>query len=202
MRCGGERPIAAAGKLPMHLIALGANLPSPIGSPLATLQAALAALDVRGLAVSAHSEWYRTPAFPAGSGPDYVNGAAVLGSPLDPHAVLAALHAVEQELGRQRSQRWGPRVCDLDLIASGDAVLPDAATARAWIGRDGARQMEVPPGLILPHPRLQERAFVLRPLADVAADWRHPLLGVSVREMLAALPPTATAGISRLDANP
>ncbi len=182
----------------MHVVALGANLPSQAGDPRATLEAALAALGDRGFAVTARSPWYRTPAFPAGSGPDYVNGAALLAAPLDPEAVLAALHAVEQHLGRARDRRWGPRVCDLDLVASGDAVLPDEATVRSWMARRGAAQREVPPGLILPHPRMQERGFVLRPLADIAPDWRHPLLGLSVREMLAALPAQALEGIERV----
>jgi len=182
----------------LHLIALGANLPSGSGSPRETLEAALAALQARGLSVVARSAWYGTPAFPAGSGPDYVNGAAALASPLSPDAVLELLHEVERDLGRSRALRWGPRACDLDLLACGDAVLPDAATVGDWIARSGARRMETPPGLLLPHPRLHERGFVLRPLADVAADWRHPLLGLTVREMLAALPPGSLEGIVRL----
>ena len=127
--------------------------------------------------MAARSGWYRTPAYPAGSGPDYVNGAAALRAAWTPEAVLAALHAVEAGARTAAGRRWGPRVCDLDLIASGDAVLPDAETVRGWIAREGERRMETPPGLILPHPRLQERGFVLRPLADIAPDWRHPLLG-------------------------
>ncbi len=178
------------------LIALGANLPSARGGPRETLEAALRALAARGLAVVARSHWYRTTAFPAGSGPDYVNGAAVLASERDPEAVLAVLHEVERGLGRTRHGRWEPRVCDLDLLAVAREVRPDEATARAWIDREGARQREAPPGLILPHPRLQERAFVLVPLAEVAPAWRHPILGLTVVEMLAALPPDG--GIERL----
>jgi 2-amino-4-hydroxy-6-hydroxymethyldihydropteridine diphosphokinase len=180
------------------LIALGANLPSATGSPRDTLEAALARLEARGVEVTARSAWYRTPAYPPGAGPDYLNGAAALQTGLAPEALLAELGAVEEALGRRRDRRWGPRVCDLDLIAAGDAVLPDAATALAWIRRTGDERMAVPERLILPHPRLQERGFVLRPLADVAPDWRHPLLGTTVAEMLAALPPEALEGMEPL----
>ncbi len=181
-----------------HLIALGANLASAVGAPRATLDAALAALEARGLRVAARSRWWRTPAWPPGSGPAFVNGAAELDAPDGPEAVLAALHTVEADLGRRRAGRWEARVCDLDLIASGEQILPDAETVRGWIAREGAAQRAVPPRLLLPHPRMHERGFVLAPLAEVAPDWRHPLLGATVAEMLAALPAAALDGLERL----
>ena len=116
-----------------------------------------------------------------------------------PEAVLARLHAVEAEFGRRREARWGARTLDLDLIAAGDRVLPDAADAGTLARARSARGAGAAPDrLILPHPRMQERAFVLVPLADVAPGWRHPILGRTVREMLADLPEAARAEVIAL----
>ncbi|MEM9735430.1 MAG: 2-amino-4-hydroxy-6-hydroxymethyldihydropteridine diphosphokinase, partial [Pseudomonadota bacterium] len=108
---------------------------------------------------------------------------------------------VEAALGRERPARWAPRVCDLDLIAVGEAVLPDPETQAAWMALDrGRAQTVVPPRLILPHPRLQERAFVLVPLADIAPEWRHPILGQTARELCDGLDAAALAEIRPLGA--
>ena len=87
-------------------------------------------------------------------------------------------------------------MCDLDLIAAGDTVSPDRDTVRQWMDlSDAEAQDRVPGGLVLPHPRMHMRGFVLIPLCDVAPDWRHPLLGMSVTEMAEALSPELRAGV-------
>jgi 2-amino-4-hydroxy-6-hydroxymethyldihydropteridine diphosphokinase len=183
-----------------YLIALGGNLPSRLGDARATLAAAIDALATRGARTTARSAWYRTPAAPAGSGPDFVNGAAAIESAEAPAGLLATLHAVERDLGRDRQRRWAPRVCDLDLLAAGATIEPDRAEVEKWMALPAEAQMtETPPWLILPHPRLHQRAFVLRPLLDVAPDWRHPVLALAPGAMLAALGPEALAGIEPLE---
>ena len=155
----------------MIYIALGANLPSERhGPPRATLEAALALLPEAGIQVAARSRWYESAPVPAGDQPWFVNGVARVESALDPADLLRALHAVEAELGRVRSVPNAPRAADLDLLDVHGQVTAEGA----WP--------------CLPHPRLHKRAFVLMPLAELAPDWRHPVLGIGAAQLLRTVP--------------
>ena len=181
------------------LVALGANIPSRFGPPAETLLTALRGMERAALHVEKKSRLFVTPCFPKDTGPDYVNAVAAVCGPPDAHAVLKVLNAMEIEFGRRRDTRWGRRTLDLDLIAFGSAVLPDADTFRAW--RDLSpeiQRLRAPDELILPHPRLQERAFVLVPLLEVAPEWVHPVTGLTVSQMHDALPEGEKSAIRAL----
>jgi 2-amino-4-hydroxy-6-hydroxymethyldihydropteridine diphosphokinase len=145
-----------------YAIALGSNRRSRHGSPAETLRAALAALNP-----AAVSKLRATPALgPAGLG--FANAVAIVESKLEPDELLAELKALERAFGRRPGRRWGPRALDLDIILWSDGP---------WDG----------PGPIVPHPEFRNRAFVLAPLADLVPDWRDPVSGLTVRQLLARL---------------
>lgn len=181
------------------LVALGANLPRDGRAPEVTLRHSLALLSTEMVQIRAVSRFFRSPAYPSGSGPDYVNAAALLDVRIGADALLAHLHAIEAGLGRSRLARWGARVVDLDLLSHGESVLPDAETQAAWRALPAAEQaLRAPDQLILPHPRIADRAFVLVPLAEVAPAWVHPATGQGISAMLAALPEADKAALQPL----
>ncbi len=136
----------------MSAIALGSNL----GNSLETLEGALDALgQTSGIEVQSFSSWYKTaPIGPAQ--PDYLNGCAILAVTLSPNALLTALQAIENQFGRVRQERWGPRTLDLDILLFDDLVMNT-------------------PDLTIPHPLMSKRAFVLVPLSEIAPDWIDPV---------------------------
>lgn len=118
------------------------------------------------------SPLYRTAPVGVTDQPEFVNGAVEVETGLAPEAFLAELLSIERSLGRTREVRWGPRTVDLDVALWEDLVIRT-------------------PALEVPHPRLHERAFVLAPLADLAPEARHPVLGATIRDLLEALGPSA-----------
>ncbi len=164
----------------MILIGLGSNLSSHAGPPQATLGAALARLAAHGIALCDVSGFYASaPLDTPDPQPVYVNAVAAVRSERSPAALLESLLAIEASFGRTRTHRRAARTLDLDLLDWKGVIRPDAGLWRAVAeGRD-----EGPP-LVLPHPRLHRRRFVLAPLAEIVPDWRHPVLGTSIGELL------------------
>jgi len=153
----------------MIFLGLGANLPSRVGPPLATLEAALAALAAAGVKVVARSRWYRTAPVPASDQPWFVNGVARVETGLPPLELLKLLQRTERDFGRVRGVPNEARTLDLDIL-------------------DYEGRVEETAALVLPHPRMQERAFVLVPLAEIAPGWIHPRLHQTVEALVASLP--------------
>ncbi|WP_375688364.1 2-amino-4-hydroxy-6-hydroxymethyldihydropteridine diphosphokinase [Pseudooceanicola sp. LIPI14-2-Ac024] len=182
-----------------YLAAIGGNQPNGPLSPVENVLSGLAALGPAGLHLTACSALYRTPAFPSGSGPDFVNAAMAFTSAMAPDEVMEKMHLIEAAHNRERRERWAGRTLDLDLLDCDGIVQPDGETWRHWHDLAPERQRETAPGqLILPHPRLHERAFVLVPLRDVAPAWRHPILARTVAEMCADLPAREVDSVVRV----
>lgn len=152
-----------------YLVGLGSNVRHPRhGKPANVLRAALGEMEADGLGLESVSRIHSS----APVGPSrrrYANAAAVVSAGLEPEALLAALQSIEDRFGRRRGgQRWGARVLDLDIVLwdGGELALSDLA---------------------VPHPDFRSREFVLRPALAVAADWRDPVTGFTIRQLLARL---------------
>jgi 2-amino-4-hydroxy-6-hydroxymethyldihydropteridine diphosphokinase len=195
------------------IVALGSNQALGAAGPQELLEAALARFPALGLEVVKRSRWWRSKAWPDETQPEFLNGVAWVETALSPKAVMAALHGLEDEFGRVRGEANAPRTLDLDLIAYGRTVMrqgpyePSPPSRGRGQGEGGANsqspgsQQAPPPltppregegdsrnagdaaALILPHPRAHERLFVMGPLAEIAPDWRHPVLGRSAKAL-------------------
>lgn len=161
----------------MAYVGLGSNLGYGAASPADTVLAALRELKSLG-DPGAHSSLYASQPVGFSHQPGFVNAVAALETPLDAEALLAELLHLERRFGRDRSSGIpnGPRSLDLDLLLLGDTVITTGQ-------------------LTLPHPRLADRRFVLAPLAEIAPQLRHPLLGSTMRELLSRLPQDGENGV-------
>ncbi len=169
----------------MILIGLGANLPGRWGTPKNTVIRAIGAIGQAGIPVAARSQLFVSAPLGRGGQGAYVNGVIEVTSHLPPEALLRRLHAIEKQAGRRRGVRWRSRVLDLDLL-DWHGVIRGANHA-------AAQACFIP--LMLPHPAIAARAFVLAPLGAIAPRWHHPVTGLTPAQMLKALPPAAPGRI-------
>jgi len=155
-------------------LGIGANLtPDGFSGPREGCLAAIESLAEDGITVVAISPWYKTAPVPVSSQPWFQNAVVEIETDMAPEALLAVLHDRESRFGRIRMARNEARVLDIDILDFRGEV------------RDG--------NLVLPHPRLHERAFVLYPLADLAPEWHHPVTGTAIARLMAALDPGQVA---------
>ena len=151
------------------IVALGGNIPGDYGSSEALLEAALARFAQAGLPVVRRSSWWSSAAWPDPTANEYRNGVVLVEAVKGPRETIRTLFGIEHAFGRTRGGKNAPRTLDLDLIAHGRTVLDT-------------------PDLVLPHPRAHERLFVMGPLAEIAPDWRHPVLGETAAALAARAP--------------
>ena len=144
------------------------------------LDAALLLMERKSIKITARSAWYSSEPVPISDQNWFVNGIVCVRCSYEPEELLSLLHDIEGEMGRVRKIHWGERLIDLDLISYGQNVLP---SKKKW---SPERQLT---SLVLPHPLMHQRHFVLRPLKDIAPNWEHPILKKTVSEMLLRTPP-------------
>jgi len=146
-------------------LGLGSNM----GDRQATLAAAIETLGRGPLRLVSRSSLYRTDPVEVVDQAEFINQVVALETGLEPAALLACCLKIEEGLGRVRERDKGPRILDIDLLLHGDVVIRSE-------------------GLEVPHPRLHLRRFVLVPLVEIAPEVRHPVLGLTAREMLQRCP--------------
>jgi 2-amino-4-hydroxy-6-hydroxymethyldihydropteridine diphosphokinase len=165
------------------LLALGANLDGPWGSPSETLRRARRELACAGLHILASSHIYDTAPLGPGRQAPYLNAVLQLQAHVAPGALLRLIKRIERCAGRRLGAHWGPRCLDIDILDYGGRQL-------AWSQRRRQRGR-----LVLPHPEMHLRAFVLVPLLEVDPHWRHPALAVAGRTLLARIARASQRGI-------
>ena len=150
----------------MIVIGIGSNLTSDnYSSSLDACQNSIKLLKKNNIEISSRSSWYETSPIPASNQSNFINGVVSIKTPLDSLSLLKLLLKIELKMGRKRGIKNAARIIDLDLIAYNNEIVENET-------------------LILPHPRLSERAFVMKPLAEIAPEWRHPILGIKIDKLI------------------
>lgn len=174
-----HRQGASGSQLRAHgnvLLAFGANSDGPWGTPAETFARALAELERHGVRLTSVSPLYETEAVGQTRQAPYLNGVALVTTSLPAPALLRLMKQIEARAGRRGGRPWGSRTLDLDIIDYKGRISNWRPHRREW-RQTGARP------LMLPHPMAHERPFVLKPLLEIAPNWRHPTLQRSAREL-------------------
>ena len=165
----------------MILIAMGSNLEGPFGAPEQALHTATRAMEQAGIAIRAMASLHRSAPMGPQAQNDFINSVVRIRTHLPPRALLWRLKAIEKMAGRRPAARWSARPLDLDILAFHNIVYERGRNSTLTRpGRQGP--------LILPHPGIARRPFVLEPLREIAPFWHHPLTGLTASQMLRALP--------------
>lgn len=159
----------------MILIGLGSNMTGPWGNPRDCVGRALTALDKQPLKLLKASTLIETTPFGNQDQASYINAVARIETRLRPLDLLHVLRTIERAAGRERRERWGERTLDLDILDYNGVVVED--------GVEQSADAE----LVLPHPAIAEREFVLAPISEIAPRWKHPITGLTARAMRVAL---------------
>ena len=155
-------------------IGIGANLPSlNFSTPRDTCEAAIKELLSFGIVIEKQSSWYRSAPIPTSTQPWFINGIISVKTSMKATELMVLLQSVEKKFGRVRTQKNAARTLDLDLIDYDNTIS-------CWEGCEAS-------DLILPHPRMHERSFVLLPLFEISPSWCHPVFRTSIEKLIANL---------------
>ena len=166
-------------------IALGANINSSFGSPFETLKICIEKLETLNIKVNKISHWYESIAFPDPLDPPFINCCLNILTNYKPLELLDCFKKIEEDFGRKDEKRWKSRVCDIDILSQEQQISPNLSTFNFWYKMKLEKQkIKKPNKLIIPHPRIQDRDFVLIPLFDVAENWVHPVFKKNIKSML------------------
>ena len=168
-----------------YYIALGSNLETENMDRLEILNKALEYFPMFSISLVKVSSFWESKSYPNKNQPNFINAVSEVQSILNPHQTLCSLKKIEIILGRKVNSRWGSRVLDLDILASGSLILPNLRIFNRWLKMPLQHQIQNQPNqLILPHPRIQDRLFVLKPLSEIDPSWIHPVLNKKPYELI------------------
>ena len=168
-----------------YYIALGSNLETENMNRLEILNKALEYFPMFSISLVKVSSFWESKSYPNNNQPNFINAVSEVQSILNPYQTLCTLKKIEIILGRKVNCRWGSRVLDLDILAAGSLILPNLRIFNRWLKMPLQHQIQNQPNqLILPHPRIQDRLFVLKPLSEIDPSWIHPVLNKKPYELI------------------